>query len=413
MALYCLKSRPLQRSKGHSATGLGCYMLDMSAIDPYTEKKYAQEDRHEHAMSVMSFYPGDEDPFSSPIEVFQAIDAFEKRKDASLGKEYEIALQNELTREQNIETVKSFCQQIVDSGKYAVASIHWKNDNPHVHVYETDRALEIKDGKIAWGRKNNTPQANLDLLNARREHWQQCVNTEFEKAGLDLRIDHRSNKERGIEFEREIHEGRNPSESILEHNARVREDKIERSQKIIEEIDNEISELKTQEKTIISEIERIISEIKERIPFSELFKNMKPKKEEVVISTPSSLKTEETTAKQIRKDMMKFLDNLGGDDMPQVTAAKKAAAEKEQEENASPQRYKSLIEKLGMKPEEKQELKGGVRVASKAHTTPAPDATPTSSPDHYRRMPPKPIGHGFSRKNEPEYTPSPWDRGPR
>lgn len=260
MALYSLKCRPLQRSKGHSATGLGCYMLDQEGIDPWDNKNYMQENRHDHDMTAMSFSPVDNDPFDTPLSVFQNIDAFEKRKDASLGKEYEIALQNELSRQQNIETVKSFCQKIVDEGKYAVASIHWKNENPHVHVWESDRPFYFENGKPTWGKKSNTPQANLDLLQRRREGWEQCVNAEFEKAGLEIRIDHRSYKDQGKDWEREIHEGKNPSLDILERNAKVRQKRMEHEHRVVSGAVKEIEEVRLRISEVENAIEKLMAE---------------------------------------------------------------------------------------------------------------------------------------------------------
>jgi hypothetical protein len=86
-------------------------MIDLIATNPYDRKVYRQKDRHEHVIDVLMFTPADDTYFNSPIEVFQAIDKLENRKDATLGKEYEIALQNELTTEQNLEIVKTFARK--------------------------------------------------------------------------------------------------------------------------------------------------------------------------------------------------------------------------------------------------------------------------------------------------------------
>ncbi len=123
--LYRMECRPLHRKKGDSATGLAAYMLDLIATNPFDRKVYRQEDRHEHVIDVAMFSPTDDLFFKSAIEVFQAIDKYENRKDATLGKEYEITLQHELTAEQNIEIVKNLCEKISKKdGLYCVAAIH-------------------------------------------------------------------------------------------------------------------------------------------------------------------------------------------------------------------------------------------------------------------------------------------------
>lgn len=259
MALYLMKCRFLQRSKGHSATGLGCYMLDRNAIDPWDGKEHKQAGRHDDAdhekMVAFAVSPCD-DPFENPLDVFQSVDAFERRKDATLGKEYELALQHELTPEQNIEAVRQFCEQAKSEGLYCVAALHFKRGNWHAHIYESDRTFSVVDGQPAWGKKNNTQEANRERVERRRECWAAAVNAQFEQAGLEERIDHRSYRDRGLEWEREIPEGKNPSSDVQERNAVVRKARQLRNAEIAaaaqheaaqaiakaQELDNEIAE---------------------------------------------------------------------------------------------------------------------------------------------------------------------------
>lgn len=262
MGLYVMKCRPLQRSKGHSATGLGAYMLDRNGVDPYDGKEHKQNGRHddgEHEKLVAFTVSPCDDPFTeNPLAAFQSIDAFERRKDATLGKEYEVALQHSLTPEQNIEAVKSYCeQQAAAEGRYCVASLHFKHGNWHAHIWESDRPFSLENGEPKWGKKTaNNEQANKALLQKRREGWAAAVNRQFELAGLDERIDHRSYKDRGLEWEREIPEGKNPSSDVQERNAAVRKAKQQRNLKAAadaqheaalalakaQELDNDIAE---------------------------------------------------------------------------------------------------------------------------------------------------------------------------
>lgn len=261
MGLYILKCRPLQRSKGHSATGLGCYMLDQNGIDPWDGKEHKQNGRHDDAdhekMVAFAVSPAG-DPFETPLAAFQSIDAFEKRKDATLGKEYELALQHELTVEQNIEAVRAFCEQAANEGLYCVAALHFKNGNWHAHVWESDRQFSIKDGEPCWGKKNNNVQANKDLLERRREGWAAAVNTQFEKAGLDERIDHRSYRDRGLDWEREIHEGKNPSADVQERNAAVRKAKQQKHVTLAVVAQNEATQALAKAQELDSEIAELI-----------------------------------------------------------------------------------------------------------------------------------------------------------
>ena len=49
--------------------------------------------------------------------------------------------------------------------------------------------------------------ANPADVIALRKEWEQHVNRAYERAGLDIRVDHRSHKERGIEQEATKHPG--------------------------------------------------------------------------------------------------------------------------------------------------------------------------------------------------------------
>lgn len=262
MALYLMKCRFLQRSKGHSATGLGCYMLDQNGIDPYDGKEHKQMGRHDDAehekLVAFSVSPAGNDPFENPLDAFQAVDAFERRKDATLGKEYELALQHELTVEQNIEAVRQFCEQSASEGLYCVAALHFKQGNWHAHIYESDRTFSVVDGEPKWGKKNNTQEANRERVERRREGWAAAVNRQFEQAGLDVRIDHRSYKDRGLDWEREIPEGKNPSSDVQERNAAVRKTRQERSMKVAEAAQHEAAQALAKVRKLDSEIAELI-----------------------------------------------------------------------------------------------------------------------------------------------------------
>lgn len=264
MGLYILKCRPLQRSKGHSATGLGCYMLDQNGIDPWDGKEHRQTGRHtdaEHEKLVaFAVSPVDIDPFINPLDAFQSVDAFERRKDATLGKEYEVALQHELTPEQNIEAVKSFCEQAAKEGRYCVAALHFKRGNWHAHIYESDREFAVVDGQVKWGKKNNMADANKQLLERRRSGWAQAVNEQFEQAGLDVRIDHRSYKDRGLDWEREVPEGKNPSTDVQERNATVRASRKQRHVDLAAEAQNEVAQALAKAQELDAQIAKIITD---------------------------------------------------------------------------------------------------------------------------------------------------------
>lgn len=171
--------------------------------------------------------------------LWNAVESCEKHPKAQLAYSFDIAMQNELTLEENMELARKFVQeQFVAKGMIADLAFHSpeKEDggipNPHFHVMTTMRPLN-PDG--TWGQKqrreylldedgNRIRDKNGDyMFNAVhatdwhepetlehwREQWAAAVNTKFEEKGLDVRIDHRSYVRQGLDLIPTVHEGAN------------------------------------------------------------------------------------------------------------------------------------------------------------------------------------------------------------
>ena len=169
--------------------------------------------------------------------LWNAVELVERHKKAQLAYSFDIALQNELTMEENIKLAREFVQQcFVDKGMVADLAIHQpdKGDggipNPHFHVLTTMRPIN-PDG--TWGQKqkreylvdengdpvldsNGKSKFNAvattdwhtpETLEAWRKAWCDMVNEAFERKGLNERIDHRSYERQGLDLIPTIHEG--------------------------------------------------------------------------------------------------------------------------------------------------------------------------------------------------------------
>ena len=169
--------------------------------------------------------------------LWNAVENCEKHPKAQLAYSFDIAMQNELTLEENMELARKFVQeQFVTKGMIADLAFHSpeKEDggipNPHFHVMTTMRPLN-PDG--TWGQKqrreylldedgNRIRDKNGDyMFNAVHttdwhepetlEHWRQTwaelCNGKFAEKGLDVRIDHRSYERQGVELLPTVHEG--------------------------------------------------------------------------------------------------------------------------------------------------------------------------------------------------------------
>ncbi|MGD0107366.1 MAG: MobQ family relaxase [Rhodopila sp.] len=161
----------------------------------------------------------------------------EPRANGRLATEFELALPHELTAAQCKQLLKDYLGPIIEKhGIAADVAIHAPGEgkdhrNIHAHVLLTHRELGA-DGfgniantrTMARKRKGREVQEQVAGIAATpadiktiRKDWEQAVNREYERAGLDIQVDHRSHKERGIEQEPTKHLG--PAANGMEQHA--------------------------------------------------------------------------------------------------------------------------------------------------------------------------------------------------
>ena len=155
---------------------------------------------------------------------WNAVEAFEKRSDAQLAREFIIALPVELSPDQNIALVREFVEtQMLARGQVADWVFHDEPGNPHVHLMTTLRPL-TSDGfgskKVQVLDKDGAPLRNdggkivyrlwsgekTEFLE-QRAGWLDLQNKHLALAGLDIRVDGRSYAERGIDLVPTTHVG--------------------------------------------------------------------------------------------------------------------------------------------------------------------------------------------------------------
>lgn len=143
--------------------------------------------------------------FKNRSELWSEVEKSEKRVDAQLFREIEVALPRELSRIQMIELLRVYLDEYaVKYGMIADYSIHDdENGNPHAHIMLTMRELE-GDG---FGKKNRDWN-DKKVLERWRKGWEKCANRVLKDAGFHIRIDSRSYAEQGLNIEPTKHEGR-------------------------------------------------------------------------------------------------------------------------------------------------------------------------------------------------------------
>ena len=215
MAIYHLHAKVIQRSKGENVIAASAYRRAAKLRDHKEEKAFdftAKKDVIYSDLMVPDNAPAwvqalavlqTENPSEAAEQLWNALEAVEKRKDAQLGREIEFALPIELTQAQSIALAGEFIRdQLVSQGMIADWSVHWDTGNPHVHVLLTMRVLtEAGFGRraIEWNNKA--------LLQTWREQWAEYANYHLHLHQHNVRIDHRSYEAQGIDLIPGIHQG--------------------------------------------------------------------------------------------------------------------------------------------------------------------------------------------------------------
>lgn len=208
MADYRLSAQIIKRSEGKSSVASAAYRAAERLIDERTGEAhdYGRKAGVIHAEVITP--EGTPDWMHDRAQLWNAVEAVERRKDAQLAREIQLSLPHELTTEQRLELARGFVQeQFVNQGMIADVAIHEPTGgsddrNHHAHVMLTMREI-TGDG---FGKKNrdwNSP----DTLANWREEWAHHQNRELERHGHDARVDHRSYEAQGVDREPTQHLG--------------------------------------------------------------------------------------------------------------------------------------------------------------------------------------------------------------
>jgi hypothetical protein len=204
MAIYHLSVKPVSRSSGRSATAAAAYRAAERIEDLRTgvTHDYARKGGVESADIVLP----DHAPTwaSDRAALWNAAELAEKRKDACVAREYEVALPSELPPEERRRLAVDFAKAMANREGCAVdVCIHapgrgGDERNHHAHLLRTTRKVEA-DG---LGAKLDTEKAGRnrkDDLESVRAQWAKLVNERLRQHGVNERIDHRSLEAQGID----------------------------------------------------------------------------------------------------------------------------------------------------------------------------------------------------------------------
>lgn len=223
MARFHLFIQSIKRSAGRSATGAAAYRSGERIRDERTGELHNFSSRTDvrHAEIFLPSQFGAVSPewAKDRATLWNSAEASEKRSNARVAREFQVALPTELNHLQRVALARSFARDIAD--RYTVAvdlAIHDPNpdrpesNNFHAHLLTTTREVTQAGlgAKIGLDMQAVT-RAKLGLsthseeFTAVRERWANLTNSAFRDANVDARVDHRSLAAQGIDRQPLVH----------------------------------------------------------------------------------------------------------------------------------------------------------------------------------------------------------------
>jgi Ti-type conjugative transfer relaxase TraA len=268
MAIYHLAMKPVSRSTGRSSVAAAAYRSGTrltnerdGLVHDYTHKGEIEHSEIVLPEGVAAEWALDRE------RLWNAAEFAEKRKDARVAWEFEVALPHELTRDERIELTRSFAQSLANRFGGAVDfSLHAPDDdmdvrNHHAHILMTTRVVGEEglgdktslERENAWLKANDLPTTDMQLKALRLE-WEEMTNLALARAGHDVRVDHRSHQDRGLSIEPTSHVG------VHAHQMEQRGEQVERQRleaeararnaALIREDPNQVLQILSSEKSV-------------------------------------------------------------------------------------------------------------------------------------------------------------------
>jgi Ti-type conjugative transfer relaxase TraA len=221
MAIYHLDMKPISRASGRSAVAAAAYRAGVTLTNDRDGlmHTYAGRSGIVHAEIVIPAGSSAQWAFDRSA-LWNAAEAAERRADARVAREIEIALPHELTAAQRLAATRELAQHVSDrfgvAVDFAIHAPQGASDmrNHHAHLMLTVRAVEANGlgAKTSIERENkwllgqNLPTSQMQLSSIRHA-WEGIANRTLAAAGHDITVDHRSHVARGLMIEPTVHVG--------------------------------------------------------------------------------------------------------------------------------------------------------------------------------------------------------------
>ena len=189
MAIYHFSAQMVSRSTGASAVAGAAYRSGENMTDERTGEQHDYR-RRDDLDGVEILTPRDSPAWAQDrAQLWNAVEAAERRKDAQVAREVRVAIPRELRPDDGRALVRDYAQRaFVDRGMVADIACHGgQGENPHAHIMLTTRSISPE----GFGQKDRSWNTKA-LLTSWREDWAATANRALERLGHADRIDHRT-----------------------------------------------------------------------------------------------------------------------------------------------------------------------------------------------------------------------------
>ena len=241
MAIYHFSVKTISRSAGRSVVAAAAYRSG----EKLNCERYGLEQDYTKKSGVEFtniYAPENTNPnLLDRQNLWNAVEKSERRKDALLAREFEIAFPQELNHEQRQTLLDELCQDIVKKhGVVVDAAIHAPHTgsgsderNYHAHVMFTTRAIN-KNGTFEAKKYRDFSRDNgTGVVTQWRKDFADLVNTQLEQIGSTERVSHLSYEDQENGLEATLHEGYKVTQQRRRYEAEQQKDEKYRDPDIL------------------------------------------------------------------------------------------------------------------------------------------------------------------------------------
>jgi ATP-dependent exoDNAse (exonuclease V) alpha subunit len=216
MAIFHLHVKNISRGEGRSVVAAAAYRAGADLPNEAEQRTTQFGGRRGIQHTEIMLPPGAADWMGDRAVLWNRVEAGERRRDARLAKEVEVAIPRELSGPDRLLLIRRFAATFVARGHIVDFAIHIQTEdgNPHAHLLMTTRT--IRDG--VFGPKMREADG-VEFVSAARKAWASLANAALAKSGASGSIDHRSHTAAGITREATKHRG--PPMSRLEREKEI------------------------------------------------------------------------------------------------------------------------------------------------------------------------------------------------